>query len=115
MKKTKRELQVIGNTAAPMIPGIQGLSYAEKKKNLLTGALVETIKALNGDVAQHKITKTGGEIVNIIKAPKYSGKDERDASIRDFARNKIPQTLNAIAHDVSQSTVSKVVTMNKNT
>lgn len=113
MKKKNQGLLVKNNATTPMLPGVQNLPYAEKRLNKKTGAVIETAKATNGYVGQRKTLKTGGVMTKILKAPEYSNKTERNESIRDFAKNGANQIENALAHDVSQTTVSNVLN-NKN-
>ncbi|GHU38135.1 hypothetical protein FACS1894105_11540 [Clostridia bacterium] len=113
MSKKQQELQTANSGQTVMLPGVQELSYAEKKLNKKTGAVVETAKAFNGAVAQNKSTKTGGQITTVIKPTTFTDKKERDKSIVDHAKNGVNQKLNALAHDVSQPTISTVVKKNK--
>jgi len=96
-----------------MLPCVEELFYVEKKTNKKTQTLVEIVKVPKGIVAQQKTTRTGGQIVQIMKATEFPNKDKRNKSIRDFDKNGVNQELNALAHDVSQSTVSNVLKKDK--
>ncbi|MDR0906065.1 MAG: hypothetical protein LBN00_07820 [Oscillospiraceae bacterium] len=107
MSKNKQELQTTNNNS--LIHRARDVQYAEGKQNKKNKAWEETIVTSKGDLIQKTNTKTGTEIFKGITRPVYSDTKERNESMRDLAKNDIKQKDNALLHDVSQSTVSRVV------
>lgn len=105
----KNELTKTDNIIGILIPNPQKNTYVELKKNQKTDATTQTVKQSTGEVVKYTETKEGTKIGTVIRTPNFSNKAERNASIRDLDKNGVKQIDNAIAHNVSQATVSKEV------
>jgi len=114
-----KTMKAIKNTSdksednSSLVPNPYEHTYAEIRKNQKTGATTETAIRPTGEVVKLTETKSGVKIGEVMKAPKFSSKQERNDSIRDLHKNGIKQIDNAKVHNVSQATVSNEVNKKK--
>ena len=96
------DLQKYGQTAANVV----SLAFKTNKKN---GSKIARAVLDNGTTLIKTVTATGVEIGQVLQLPEIGTIVQRNAVIRDLAKNKITQEQIAAMLDVSQATVSKVL------
>ena len=96
------ELQKFGHTTESII----NLAFKVNKK---TGARVARAVMDNGTTLVKTVTTSGSIIMETIKLPEILSIDQRNAVIRDLAKNRMTQEQIAALLDISQSTVSNVL------
>lgn len=96
------DLQKFGQTAANVI----SLAFRTNKKN---GSKIARAVLDNGTTLIKTVTTTGVEIGQVLQLPEINTIVQRNAVIRNLAKNKITQEQIAAMLDVSQATVSNVL------
>lgn len=96
------DLQKFGQTAANVV----SLAFKTNKKS---GARIARAVFDNGTALIKTVTASGTVLEELITLPAISSVVQRNAVIRDLAKNKITQETIAAMLDVSQATVSNVL------